>query len=255
MSKGFLSIWNPENHFTFYDILLSNLPYFSTAFPSLSKKPPAVSAVASRRRPPRSRRPRASGDVVAQSSGAAREKRSGPPLKPPGEVPRGKWSAGETWVAKVESFQSLMRPTSKQHSASSNFPSNALGCFGPRVCTVNTIPGDNGQVRKVLILVFIHLKRRVKLIFLSFIQISLRSCQNTIFLASRDLLNNSTTNKYATSCCMAKACRASHSAASLGLFSSAWELGMLGPLAGEVLHVFFQKADLWRAKTYRKSRF
>lgn len=68
--------------------------YFSTAFPSVSKKPPAVSAVASRRRPPRSRRPRASGDVVAQSSGAARERRSGPPLKPPGEVPRGKWSAG-----------------------------------------------------------------------------------------------------------------------------------------------------------------
>lgn len=155
MSKGFLSIWNPENHFTFYDILLSNLPYFSTAFPSLSKKPPAVSAVASRRRPPRSRRPRASGDVVAQSSGAAPERRSGPPLKPPGGVTRGKWSAGETWVAKVESFQSLMRPKSKQHSASSNFPSNALGCFGPRVCTVNTIPGDNGQVRKVLILVFI----------------------------------------------------------------------------------------------------
>ena len=47
-------------------------------------------AVASRRPPPRSRRPRASGDVVAQSSGAARERRSGPPLKPPGEVPRGK---------------------------------------------------------------------------------------------------------------------------------------------------------------------
>lgn len=40
---------------------------------------------------------------------------------------------------------------------------------------------------------------------------------------------------------MAKACRASHSAASLGLFSSAWELGMLGPLAGEVLHVFFKR--------------
>lgn len=36
MSKGLLSIWNPEIHFTFYDILLGNLPYSITEiFPTL----------------------------------------------------------------------------------------------------------------------------------------------------------------------------------------------------------------------------